>query len=61
MISTILLVELPKFWKPVNFGTKKFKNHDNKLHWQRDTLLHRWGKKLQRIISVLYEINFIPC
>jgi hypothetical protein len=21
---------------------------------------HRWGKKLQRIISVLYEINFIP-
>jgi hypothetical protein len=24
-------------------------------------VLHRWGKKLQRIISVLYEINFNPC
>jgi hypothetical protein len=24
-------------------------------------LQHRWGEKLQRIISVLYEINFIPC
>jgi hypothetical protein len=21
---------------------------------------HQWGEKLQRIISVLYEINFIP-
>jgi hypothetical protein len=25
-----------------------------------DDNTHRWGKKLQQIISVLYEINFIP-
>jgi hypothetical protein len=44
--------------------SKKFGNPKNwairKAPIKPDSLLHQWGKNLHRIISVLYEINFIP-